>query len=146
MPDIPELLAHLRRIARLYEAASLDGTEGASWFEKSAKTVEALSSERDALKSEVERLRTVLAFAAERDEFKSEVEPTSDGEIIDGEYGKWKWCPLRKCWELLIPARIYPLPDGTFVTSYAEVWNTGKNLLRTFKEAELHALKGDIHD
>jgi len=59
---------------------------------------------------------------------------------IEGTYGEWVWSPMRECYELTIFARIYPMDDGTFCTSYFDVWNTPQKPPKTFKEAEKAAL------
>lgn len=56
----------------------------------------------------------------------------------EGLYAEWEWNRFRKCWEYSVPHRIYPMPDGRFVMSAAEVWIDGD--AATFDEAEARAL------
>ena len=67
---------------------------------------------------------------------------TTAGADAEGAYGRWIWDNFRQCWELSIPVRIYPLDDGSFVTSYADCWNTPDDVPKTFADAETAALKG----
>ena len=58
-------------------------------------------------------------------------------EDRQGVYAKWTWDEIRKCWEYLLPCRIYPLGDG-FSVSTDEVWHDKS--FNNFDDAESEAL------
>ena len=56
----------------------------------------------------------------------------------EGMYAEWTWCPIQKCWEYLIPMRIYPGDGSGFTISADEVWQAG--IYDTFEAAEIAVL------
>ena len=62
-------------------------------------------------------------------------------ERKQGTYAEWKWDPMRKCWEYLMPLRIYVHDDGHMSVSSNDVWHSG--VFDSFEAAELEAFCGD---
>ena len=60
---------------------------------------------------------------------------------IEGKYGTWAWNDAGKCYQLIIYAKIYPMDDGRYVTSYSGVWNTPADIIiDNFEDAEKASL------
>ena len=60
---------------------------------------------------------------------------------IEGDYGTWVWNERDKCYELIIYAKVFPMDDGSYVTSYGGVWNTPRDkTIDNFEDAEKASL------